>query len=142
MSDQNRSANAPAVAFGVAIAGAFRNYAQFNGRARVSEFWWFALFLGLVSAGLAAFGGLFPDADRTSTALTQVWSIATVLPTLAVSVRRLRDGGNAWAQLLWILVPVAGLVIVAIRLCDPSVSSSDGGTSAESREEPGTRAGS
>jgi uncharacterized membrane protein YhaH (DUF805 family) len=135
MGDSVRSENAPAVTFGFAITSAFRNYAQFSGRAQVAEFWWFALFLGLVSAALAAFGGLLPDAERASTALTQIWSVATVLPTFAVAVRRLRDGGNAWVQLLWILVPVAGLVIVAIRLCDPSVSSADGVTSAGSREE-------
>jgi uncharacterized membrane protein YhaH (DUF805 family) len=42
------------------------------------------------------------------------------VPTLAAAVRRLRDAGRGWAELLWLLVPVAGLVLAAMRLSEPS----------------------
>jgi uncharacterized membrane protein YhaH (DUF805 family) len=51
-----------------------------------------------------------------------VWSIAVLLPSLAVTVRRLRDAGRSWTQLFWLLLPIAGLIILIVRLCEPSVA--------------------
>jgi uncharacterized membrane protein YhaH (DUF805 family) len=121
MSDPTPSVGRPAMTFGASVRTALSKYAQFDGRAGVSEFWWFALFLGLVGAALVTIGELFPNADRVSAGLAQLWTIVTLLPLLAAAVRRLRDGGNAWTQVLWILIPIAGLIVVIIRLCDPSL---------------------
>jgi uncharacterized membrane protein YhaH (DUF805 family) len=107
--------------FGQAIQMCLRKYADFNGRAGRAEFWWFVLFATLVSAALTALNLLTPNgAIALGTALAQVWSIAILLPTLAVAVRRLRDAGRPWMELLWLLVPIAGGIIVVIRLVEPS----------------------
>ena len=63
-----------------------------------------------------------PDGTiSTGSSLAGLWSIVVLLPTLAVSVRRLRDAGRSWAELFWILLPIAGLIILIVRFCEPSV---------------------
>jgi uncharacterized membrane protein YhaH (DUF805 family) len=52
--------------------------------------------------------------------LTGLWSIAILLPNLAVGVRRLRDGGYGWGHLFWVLVPVAGWVVLVVFLAQPT----------------------
>ncbi|GAA1419713.1 DUF805 domain-containing protein [Agrococcus citreus] len=52
--------------------------------------------------------------------LAGLWSLAVLLPTLAVPVRRLRDAGYAWAHALWLLVPLAGMIVVALLCAQPS----------------------
>jgi DNA-binding CsgD family transcriptional regulator/uncharacterized membrane protein YhaH (DUF805 family) len=85
-----------------AIRVCFVKYAEFNGRAGRAEFWWFALFVTLVAGALA----------YVSEAVSSIFSIAVLLPLLAVGARRLRDAGqNVW-WLLFLLVPVGGLVVL------------------------------
>ena len=52
--------------------------------------------------------------------LVGLWSVATLLPTLAVMVRRLRDVGYDWKNVFWLLVPIAGLIVLALYLSKPS----------------------
>ena len=108
--------------FAGAITTVFRKYAEFSGRARRPEFWWFVLFTTLVSTALGMLNLATPDGTiSTGSSLAGLWSIAVLLPTLAVSVRRLRDAGRSWAELFWILLPIAGLIILIVRFCEPSV---------------------
>ena len=44
--------------------------------------------------------------------LAGLWGIAVLLPNLAVAVRRLRDAGYGWGNLFWVLVPLAGIVVL------------------------------
>ena len=85
-------------------------YAEFNGRASRSEFWWFALFVTLVATALAY--------------LSQTWvslfSIAILLPLLSAGSRRLHDTGRSGWWQLFMLVPVAGIILVAILWAVPS----------------------
>ncbi len=59
---------------------------------------------------------------RAAATVAGLWSIAVLLPTLAVSVRRLRDAGRQWTELFWILLPIAGLIVLIVRFCEPSVA--------------------
>ena len=102
------------------IATVFRKYADFSGRASVPEFWWFFLFTSIVAFILRAVDIFALDVESTGVGIGSLWTLAVLLPSLAVSVRRLRDGGNSWTQMFWLLVPVAGLVIIILRWCDPS----------------------
>ena len=84
-------------------------YADFAGSASRPEFWWFALFVLLVSAVLTTIGPL----------LGEIFSIAVLLPYLAVGARRLHDTGKSgWLQLL-LLVPFAGLIVLIILWAQP-----------------------
>jgi len=119
-----------------AIKTVFRKYAEFEGRASRPEFWWFALFSALVAGALGTlnlysttnvigYNDFVGSAPTSSTiylgaALASFWSVAVLLPSLAVTVRRLRDAGHNWAEIFWILLPIAGIIILIVRLADPT----------------------
>jgi uncharacterized membrane protein YhaH (DUF805 family) len=117
--------------FPAAILTVFRNYAVFDGRASRAEFWWWILFTALVNAALNAVtlaavpvvAGVpyVPVAYQAPSGIATAWSIAVLVPTIAVAVRRLRDAGHRWPSLLWLLVPVAGIVVVIVLCAQPSV---------------------
>ena len=110
----------------------FRKYAEFGGRATRPEFWWWTLFTSLVSAALGALTpySVNPNLAEITTSATSVtgfisltgfWSVAVLLPSLAVAVRRLRDAGRAWTEIFWILLPIAGLIVLIVRFTEPSI---------------------
>lgn len=101
-----------ALTFQEAIIVCLTKFAEFDGRASRSEFWWFFLFVVLVSSALV----------YLSEALGSVFLIAMLLPLLAVGARRLRDTGYSGWWLLFLLVPVGGLVTLAILWARPPVS--------------------
>jgi uncharacterized membrane protein YhaH (DUF805 family) len=120
------SASTPAPAmmsFGDAIVTVFRKYAEFTGRATRAEFWWFVLFSSLVGTALGALNvstgqeGMY---FALGSSLSGVWSIAVLVPSLAVAVRRLRDAGRAWTDLFWILLPIVGLIMLVVYWCEPT----------------------
>ena len=82
-----------------AVAKCLRSYGTFTGRASQSEFWWF--YPVVVTAVCAA--------DEFGTKLAGVTVAALlVLPTLAVTVRRLHDVGDAGSYAFIGLVPIVG----------------------------------
>lgn len=107
--------------FADAITTVFRKYAEFTGRATRPEFWWFVLFSTIVSTVLGSLNLATPQGVwAVGSSLAGAWSLAVLVPTLAVSVRRLRDGGRSWGNLFWILLPVAGLIVLIVLFCEPS----------------------
>jgi DNA-binding CsgD family transcriptional regulator len=93
-----------------AIRVCLTKYADFNGRASRSEFWWFALFITLVSAALV----------YVSQNVSYIFQIAVLLPFLAAGTRRLHDiGKSGWWQ-LFLLAPIAGLVVLGIWWAQPT----------------------
>jgi Protein of unknown function (DUF805) len=52
--------------------------------------------------------------------LAGFWSIVVLLPSLAVTVRRLRDAGRRWTKLFWILLPIAGAIVLIVHLSEPT----------------------
>ena len=92
--------------FQESIQVCFKKYADFTGRASRSEYWWFMLFLALVSAGTS----------MISQVVSGLFSLATLVPSLAAGARRLHDTNRSgWLQLLWI-VPLIGWIIVIVFL--------------------------
>lgn len=100
---------AESVTFQEAIRVCFVKYADFKGRASRPEFWWFALFI-LLSA--SAFTYISETAGS-------IYSIATLLPFLAVGARRLRDGGTSPWWLFGLLIPVGGIIILGYYWAAP-----------------------
>ncbi|MCU1472112.1 DUF805 domain-containing protein [Amnibacterium sp.] len=119
--------------FHESIKTGFRKYAEFHGRASRSEFWWWMLFTALVSAALSgvriwpsfSWLGSNPAAQSTS-ALAGIWSVVVLLPTLGLTVRRLRDAGHGWRNIFWLLLPLAGLIVLIVLCAEPSRSEQDG----------------
>lgn len=58
--------------------------------------------------------------------LSGAFGIAVLVPTIAVTVRRLRDTGHSALYLLWLLLPVAGLIVLIVQLTQPARTSSVG----------------
>jgi uncharacterized membrane protein YhaH (DUF805 family) len=80
-----------------------QNYATFNGRARRSEYWYFVLFNVIISFVLGFVGGMMG-----STILSSIYSLAVLIPGIAVGVRRMHDvGKSGW----FVLIPVYGLIL-------------------------------
>ena len=108
-----------------AIKSYFKNYATFKGRARRSEFWFTVLFTFLVSAALSI---VFPGPTymvwdmkvEQSSAAENLWSLATIVPSLAVTWRRLHDVGRSGKYFFFILIPIAGIIMLLIELTKDS----------------------
>ena len=92
----------------------WKNFANFSGRTTVGGYWWAYLAHFIVCFVLSLIG---------VEVLTTVYSLACLIPGLAITVRRLRDAGKSWGWLFIILVPLVGWIIFIIMLCKPSVNS-------------------
>jgi uncharacterized membrane protein YhaH (DUF805 family) len=98
--------------FQEAVQSGFSNYANFRGRACRSEFWWWQLFLvlgGIVVAVLDLFAN--SDVLGGSPLATLFW-LATIIPDLAVTVRRLHDTDSSGWWILLALIPFVDMVRV------------------------------
>lgn len=111
-----------------------RRYARFSGRARPREYWMYTLFLILcfiglnivegmlglgmtqrwaaqpVPGGMAWGGGVWHDAGP----LVGLFSLATLIPSLAVGVRRLHDTDRSGWWLLIALIPLIGGIVLLV----------------------------
>lgn len=113
-----------------------RHYADFSGRARRREFWswvllvWLLLFaLMYLDAALGLGGSATGWATGTSFGfslsgglLTAIFALATLIPSLAVSVRRLHDIGRSGAFLLFILIPLFGWAYLLYLYVQPGLT--------------------
>lgn len=98
------------MSFQDAVRTCFQNYVTLSGRAARPEFWWFALFVFLGNFLLGIVDAIvFPGDTRL---LAPLFSLATFLPLLAVSVRRLHDSDHVGWWVLLHLIPVIGTLIM------------------------------
>jgi uncharacterized membrane protein YhaH (DUF805 family) len=89
--------------FADSIKTCFSKYADFNGRASRSEFWWWVLFVFLASAGTSI----------VSSVVSGLFSLAVLLPNIAVGARRLHDTDRSgWLQLIAIIPLIGWLVLI------------------------------
>jgi uncharacterized membrane protein YhaH (DUF805 family) len=123
--------------FAAAVKSFWANYATFKGRARRSEYWFIQLFLVLTNVAVAAIdlALMSGDVDRFIAnggggIVGLLWIIATIVPALAVLVRRLHDTDKSAWWLLIVLVPVAGAIVLFIfTLLDSQVGDNKHGPS-------------
>ena len=95
--------------------------ADFAGRASRAECWWYALFYTLALSPFSVFDFLaFTPTVSAGSVLTLIVVIVTLLPALAVGVRRRRDSGDDWGHSCWLLIPVAGRIILACSWIHPT----------------------
>jgi len=99
-------------------AAAFRKYAVFKGRARRKEYWMFVLF-NLIFTFLAAFldnicGTTFEDEGFG--ACSTAYALFALLPSIAVTVRRLHDIGKSGWWLLIQLIPIIGNIWLLVLM--------------------------
>ena len=95
-----------------------RRYAEFTGRSRRKEYWMFYLLNILISlfVGLLFVVGYYADMSQSEmdtylmpvVYIACVYALATLIPGLAVTVRRLHDTDRSGWNILWGLVPLVG----------------------------------
>ena len=96
--------------FSQAISTCLSKYANFSGRASRPEFWWFFLFMLLVTVAASMVSELFGG----------LASLALLLPSIAATARRLHDTGKSgWWQLVGV-VPLIGWAVVIYWLAQPA----------------------
>lgn len=96
-------------------------YADFEGRATRSEYWYFALFqmlCCLIPMGLAM--GLGGAMQKIGMGLYALIALALLVPSLALAIRRLHDTGRSGWWLLIALVPFVGGIILLVFLVTDS----------------------
>lgn len=92
--------------FQESIKTCFQKYATFEGRASRAEYWWFVLFLFLVSLATSVI----------SPKLNILFLLATLLPSVAAASRRLHDTDRSgWWQLIT-LIPLLGIIVLLVFL--------------------------
>lgn len=102
--------------FQEAVRTCLTKYADFSGRARRSEYWYFMLAYGLVILVAS-----IPEAALGSgtSILAGLVMIAGILPGLAVSIRRLHDTGRSgWFYLVSLIPFVGGLIMLVFMVQD------------------------
>jgi uncharacterized membrane protein YhaH (DUF805 family) len=108
-----------------AIKSYAKNYATFSGRARRSEFWYAALFTTLVSLAISIVapghrdmvGGI--EFDQNSP-LSDLWSLITIIPSLAITWRRLHDVNKSGGWFFFFFLPVVGWILLLVQLVKDS----------------------
>ena len=120
---------------GDAVRRFFKKYATFTGRASRSEYWWWYLvsfvITGVLQILAVATGGVGAvAADGTAqapgagywifTILLLIWALATIVPNLAVLVRRLHDGNYSGFFVFIGLIPFVGGIILLVLTILPS----------------------
>lgn len=92
------------------------NYANFEGRARRSEFWYYNLLYFIVSLGITILVYVFGEGSTLGTAfnlLSTVLSLGLLVPSLAVGARRLHDiNKSGWWQLL--SLTIIGIILLLV----------------------------
>ncbi len=93
-----------------------KKYAVFSGRARRKEYWLFVLFNVIIAFVLGAIDGAVGLADTESGLglLSGLYTLAVIIPSLAVSVRRLHDTDHSGWWWLIVLVPIIGAIVLLI----------------------------
>jgi len=105
-----------------AVKSCFVKYADFGGCASRPEFWWWVLFTFIGAIALRS----------VSYQLSGAFSIATFLPSIAVTARRLHDTDRSgWLQLLGI-IPFVGWIILVIWCAEAGKPNRYGGSAQRS----------
>lgn len=83
-----------------------KQYADFNGRARRKEYWMFTLFSLIIIYGTSLIAILIEMPALSI--VGSIYSIAVLIPTIAVGVRRMHDAGKSgW----YLLIPIYSLIL-------------------------------
>jgi uncharacterized membrane protein YhaH (DUF805 family) len=113
--------------FPAAIQRFFKKYTAFSGRASRSEYWWWTLVavgvsivLNIIIAATSSSSSTGSGSSIFGTILVVIWALATLIPSIALSVRRLHDGNFSGWLLLLGLVPFLGAIAVLIFMVLPA----------------------
>ncbi len=99
-----------------------KNYAVFSGRARRKEYWMFGLFYIIFAIVLSIIESILGLGSEGGGLLSGLFVLAMLIPSFAVTVRRLHDTDHSGWWLLIGLVPLIGALILLIFMANDSQS--------------------
>ena len=96
------------------IQTVLQKYADFTGRARRSEYWWFVLAYSVVNFVISLIGSIAGGGVQTATSvISGIIGLGLIVPSLSVGARRLHDiGKSGWWQLLSLIPCVGGIILI------------------------------
>lgn len=97
-----------------------KKYLDFGGRARRKEYWMFVLVNILITAILGILSALI-----NVPIISVIYSLATIVPSLAVTVRRLHDIGKSGLWIFINFIPIIGGIWLLILLCTEGSSTAN-----------------
>jgi len=111
-----------------AVTAVFSKYADFSGRARRSEYWYSFLIYQLFTLSYQIFAitvsVIFLESEKSQIALVNIlffflalFGLGTLLPMLAVQVRRLHDIDKSGWNMLWFIIPLVGFILMIVWYC-------------------------
>lgn len=95
--------------FGEAVRSGFDHYVKFDGRASRPAFWWWVLFVILVSIAANII-----DLAIGAPVFSALVGLGLLLPGLSVSIRRLHDTNRTGWWILIYLIPLIGLIVLLV----------------------------
>ncbi|HEY0721891.1 MAG TPA: DUF805 domain-containing protein [Gammaproteobacteria bacterium] len=98
-----------------------KKYANFSGRSRRTEYWMFTLFNIIISVVLSIVDGVV----GTLGILSMLYFLAILIPSLAVSIRRLHDTNRSGWWLLVGLIPFIGAIVLLVFMVQDSQPSTN-----------------
>ena len=110
----------------------WKGYVDFEGRSTRSDYWFVYLVNVLITFAYfllqAVFGGLVAVTESSFLAVISLillliffaYGIAAFLPSIALTVRRLRDAGYNWPYIFVAFIPFVGWIILIVLLCKPT----------------------
>lgn len=106
---------------------ALKNYANFSGRARRKEYWYFALFNFIFSFAIGFIDGMIGSYSYEAGIgmFGVIYTLAIIIPSFAVTVRRLHDTGRSGWWLLFFLVPLIGPIMLIVFAVQDSKAGSN-----------------
>jgi len=99
-----------------------KKYAVFSGRARRTEFWMFVLINLVISLALGFIEGMVGSPGIVG----MLYSLAVLIPGIAVSVRRLHDTGRTGWWLLLSFIPLIGAIVLIVFMAQDGNSNDNG----------------
>ncbi len=93
-----------------------QHYVDFAGRASRSQFWYFTLFSFLISLAISVVTGIIGSVLNTGifSLLGVLYSLAIIVPSVCLGIRRLHDTGKSGWWYLISLVPFVGFIILIV----------------------------
>ena len=109
----------------------WQGYVDFSGVTSRKDYWLAVLANWLVLMILSCIGGVLAGVQSSGQSsgsasalmilsyVILAFSLANILPALAIIVRRLRDAGCSWGNIFWLFLPFIGAIILIVLLCKP-----------------------
>lgn len=99
----------------------WKRFADFSGTATRRDYWMAVLINAIAGIAIEVLANV--TLNDIIIILSYIYMLAAIVPGLAIAVRRLRDAGRLWTNLLWVFVPLVGPIITIVMLAKPTAHS-------------------